>query len=82
MAKRMSRYNAFFVLYPTGIASECMLMWRASLVAPQLEQYAIWAVLVGYVPGSYVLYTHMMKQRRRIIKGKAKAAGSGPRRLR
>ena len=69
-------YNSFFVLYPLGIGSECMLMWRASRVAPEMERYAIWAVLAGYVPGSYVLYTHMMRQRRRMIKGKGKVQPS------
>jgi very-long-chain (3R)-3-hydroxyacyl-CoA dehydratase len=73
----LERYNAFFILYPLGIGSECMLVWHASHIAQPPEQYVWWAVLAAYVPGSYVLYTHMMRQRRRMIKGKGKAAPAG-----
>ena len=31
-------------------------------------------VLLIYVPGSYILYTHMMTQRRKVLKGKGKSA--------
>lgn len=64
------RYNTFFVLYPLGITSEVVMIWRASLAAEGWETLLLWAVLAVYVPGSYVLYTHMMKQRRRMIRGK------------
>ena len=30
-------------------------------------------VLLIYVPGSYILYTHMMTQRRKVLKGKGKS---------
>lgn len=70
------RYNTFFVLYPIGISSECWLMYKA--IEPAKEQYEgldllLKAVLLIYVPGSYILYTHMMKQRRKVMKGKEKA---------
>lgn len=106
------RYNTFFVLYPTGISSECWLVWRAT--GPAGEQYGnlakwgLYAILAIYVPGkssplfrevreggrgeegrmslgleaylltalvagSYILYSHMMAQRRRIIRGKQRA---------
>ncbi|KAL2835131.1 tyrosine phosphatase-like protein [Aspergillus cavernicola] len=62
------RYNTFYVLYPIGISSECTLAFKALPNAADLHPlywWAIVAVLTIYVPGSYVLYTHMIKQRRR-----------------
>ncbi|EXJ84084.1 hypothetical protein A1O3_04751 [Capronia epimyces CBS 606.96] len=70
------RYSTFFVLYPIGISSECLLMYLA--LAPAVEQgqgldLLLKAVLLIYVPGSYILFTHMMAQRRRVVKGKGKS---------
>lgn len=69
------RYNTFFLLYPIGISSECWLMYNSIEPAkknyPGLEWLFI-GVLIIYVPGSYILYTHMMKQRRKVLKGKQK----------
>ena len=66
------RYNTFFLLYPLGITSECVLIWNASVVDHrQWATLTMWAVLAAYVPGAYVLFSHMMAQRRRIRKGKA-----------
>jgi len=70
------RYNTFFLLYPIGISSECVLMYLALEPAQDLKNGYEWvlkAVLAIYVPGSYILYTHMMAQRRKIMKGKSKA---------
>ena len=81
-----ARYNAFWVMYPLGIASECWLLWRASGVAGRMSeggakvagvgtgywQYAFWAVLAVYVPGSWVMMSHMVSQRRRVMRGKGK----------
>lgn len=71
------RYNTFFILYPVGIASEVVLMYLA--IEPAKEggtgyDYLLKTVLAIYVPGSYILYTHMMAQRRKVMKGKAKAS--------
>lgn len=67
-----ARYNTFYVLYPVGIGSECVLIWKASKEAERLVVRAgYWAVLAVYVPGSYVLYTHMIKQKRKAVRGKA-----------
>lgn len=67
------RYNTFFVLYPMGISSECWLVYSATEPARkqwgQEYEWALWAVLAVYVPGAYVLYTHMMAQRRKVLKG-------------
>lgn len=67
------RYNTFFVLYPLGIASECWLVYAAIPGARRrfgIEgEWALRAVLGVYVPGSYVLFTHMMAQRRKVMRG-------------
>lgn len=71
------RYNTFFVLYPIGITSEVVLMYLAIEPAKALGTGYDWllkAVIGIYVPGSYILYTHMMAQRRKILKGKSKAS--------
>ncbi|KAK2755058.1 hypothetical protein FQN54_006586 [Arachnomyces sp. PD_36] len=62
------RYNTFYVLYPTGISSECWLIFLALGPAREfspLYQWFLISVLVVYIPGSYILYTHMMAQRRK-----------------
>ncbi|KAL9086476.1 MAG: hypothetical protein Q9165_007092 [Trypethelium subeluteriae] len=73
------RYNLFFVLYPLGIGSECWLVYQSTAPAGRLGggwgrwvPRGLWAVLAVYVPGSYVLYTHMMRQRRKVMKGKGR----------
>jgi very-long-chain (3R)-3-hydroxyacyl-CoA dehydratase len=71
------RYNTFFVLYPLGISSECALIWMA-MRGPAAKakeggmQMFYKLVLAVYVPGSYILYTHMMAQRRKVLKGKGR----------
>jgi very-long-chain (3R)-3-hydroxyacyl-CoA dehydratase len=67
------RYNAFYVLYPLGISSECWLIYKAIEPAKSVRQEYAWllqATLGVYVPGSYILFTHMMRQRRKIMRGK------------
>ncbi|KAL1971595.1 hypothetical protein VTN31DRAFT_2216 [Thermomyces dupontii] len=69
------RYNTFFVLYPAGISSECVLMWLGLDPAAKIHPLYRWfliSMLVIYVPGSYILYTHMMAQRRRVLRGKSR----------
>ena len=67
------RYNTFFVLYPMGISSECWLVYSATGPARKQRgqelEWALYAILAIYVPGAYVLYTHMMAQRRKVLKG-------------
>lgn len=70
------RYNTFFVLYPLGISSECLLMYLAISPAPLIHfalPWAFMAILAIYVPGSYILYTHMMAQRRKVMKAAKRA---------
>ncbi|RMZ79859.1 hypothetical protein DV737_g3207, partial [Chaetothyriales sp. CBS 132003] len=65
------RYNTFFVLYPVGISSECWLIYLALKPAQKENRGIDWifkAILLIYVPGSYILYTYMMSQRRKVLK--------------
>jgi len=65
------RYNTFLVLYPLGIASECWLVYSAIPLAKERNKmfaYALWAILAVYVPGSYILFSHMLAQRRKIAR--------------
>lgn len=71
------RYNTFYILYPIGISSECVLIWLALEPAQEGKTGYDWflkMVLAIYVPGSYILYTHMMTQRRKVMKGKSKVS--------
>jgi very-long-chain (3R)-3-hydroxyacyl-CoA dehydratase len=50
------RYNAFFVLYPLGISSECWLIYKAIEPAKELRQEYTWllqSILVIYIPGEF-----------------------------
>ncbi|EAW10476.1 protein tyrosine phosphatase-like domain-containing protein [Aspergillus clavatus NRRL 1] len=71
------RYNTFYVLYPLGISSECVMLLKALKPAAEWHHLYRWflvANLVIYVPGSYILYTHMIAQRRKVLKKKGRAA--------
>lgn len=50
-----ARYNFFYVLYPLGIGSEMVLIWKASQVKQQSIwwRWGFWGVLVGYIPGEF-----------------------------
>ncbi|KAK0722562.1 tyrosine phosphatase-like protein, partial [Lasiosphaeria miniovina] len=69
------RYSGFLVLYPVGISSEVAMMLKAVAgpAASLSEWYplALVAVLLAYIPSSFVLYTHMLKQRRKNVGGGA-----------
>lgn len=70
------RYNAFIILYPLGITSECWLVYSAIPLASQRNEgfgYALWAILAIYVPGSYILFSHMLAQRRKIARANRRA---------
>ncbi|VVT56664.1 uncharacterized protein SAPINGB_P005203 [Magnusiomyces paraingens] len=64
------RYSAFYVLYPLGAGSE----WVLILVSlPDAEQFSTWyalllkASLLIYIPGFYVMFTHVVKQRKKVL---------------
>ncbi|KAF2276315.1 PTPLA-domain-containing protein [Westerdykella ornata] len=64
------RYNTFFVLYPLGVASETWLIYKAIGPAEKRNEYlayGLWAVLATYVPGFYTLFTHMLRQRSKVV---------------
>ncbi|KAL8900997.1 MAG: hypothetical protein Q9192_000773 [Flavoplaca navasiana] len=44
------RYNMFYVLYPVGITSEAVLVWKASEAAREPWKFVGWGVLGLYVP--------------------------------
>ncbi len=63
------RYNTFLVLYPLGVASECWCVYSAMDVAEEKQaglKLVCWGILATYVPGFYVLFTHMLRQRRKV----------------
>ncbi|CAK7245532.1 MAG: hypothetical protein STHCBS139747_007116 [Sporothrix thermara] len=68
------RYSTFLVLYPMGISSEVRLIYLAAATPGAAETlhplypYALYVVLAIYVPGSYILYTHMLAQRRKVLR--------------
>ena len=50
------RYNAFYVLYPLGISSECWLIFKAIKPARELRQEYAWflqLMLFIYIPGEH-----------------------------
>lgn len=70
-----ARYTLFYVLYPIGAASEAMCI-LATLpnglpfnkpAAWDLRAYVFAGLFVIWWPGLYVMYTYMIKQRRKVI---------------
>ncbi len=64
------RYSTFLVLYPIGIASECRMILLAIEPSKEIHELAPWvlyAILAIYVPGTYILYGHMLKQRKKVL---------------
>ncbi|KAL2271539.1 hypothetical protein VTJ83DRAFT_910 [Remersonia thermophila] len=65
------RYSAFSILYPIGISSELAMTLRT--IAGPASQLAAWypwalfAVVLSYIPGSVILYGHMLKQRKKYL---------------
>ncbi|KAL0575603.1 hypothetical protein V5O48_006388 [Marasmius crinis-equi] len=69
------RYTTFYVLYPLGASSEAFINY-ASLPSSSpasgkwsLYDYFRGAMFVIWWPGLYVMYTHMIKQRRKVFGG-------------
>ena len=66
------RYNLFWVLYPTGVASELLIIY-SSLQWAQ-SKYYVWYkwTLVGsmltYIPGLPMLFLHMVAQRKKVMR--------------
>lgn len=68
------RYSTFWVLYPTGVASEISMivlsLGEAERVYGTWLKWALVVVVATYAPGFYALYTYMIKQRKKVL-GKA-----------
>lgn len=59
------RYSGFLVLYPTGIIGELMQLYVGLRQAGMRWLFLL--VIALYTPGSYVMYTHMLKQRKKCL---------------
>ncbi|ETW80499.1 hypothetical protein HETIRDRAFT_476130 [Heterobasidion irregulare TC 32-1] len=72
------RYTTFYVLYPTGAGSEAFVAFATLPLKTPLNEWDVEsigrAVLFGiWWPGLYVMYTYMMKQRRKVFGGQRTA---------
>ncbi|RHZ65775.1 hypothetical protein Glove_311g68 [Diversispora epigaea] len=73
------RYTFFYILYPLGAGSEAMLVYQSLPHSKQLNNTYYWLevlILITYFPGFFVMYTHMISQRRKYLggsKGKGKS---------
>jgi very-long-chain (3R)-3-hydroxyacyl-CoA dehydratase len=81
------RYSLFIFLYPTGITGEVgQLLTSLSYIRdhgvghyslPNAHNlafnyyYVLFGLLATYVPGSYIMYSHMLRQRASQLSGKA-----------
>ncbi|KDQ55863.1 hypothetical protein JAAARDRAFT_159307 [Jaapia argillacea MUCL 33604] len=78
------RYTTFYLLYPTGASSEAFLIYStlpgSSPVATTtwekwfgekwgVEDYVRGVLFLIWWPGLYVMYTYMIKQRRKVLGG-------------
>ncbi|KZP11612.1 PTPLA-domain-containing protein [Athelia psychrophila] len=73
-----ARYTTFYALYPIGGVSEALIVF---FTLPWknwgLSEWVRGALFLVWLPGLYVLYTHMLGQRRRVLgDGKGKTLGS------
>jgi len=69
------RYTFFYILYPVGASSECVLIYTAIPAIAKTCPYCVYlcyAVLLSYIPFFPMLYMHMIKQRKHVLGGKKK----------
>ncbi|KAJ2372230.1 hypothetical protein IW150_004219 [Coemansia sp. RSA 2607] len=68
------RYTMFYVLYPAGVSGELLEMWaalpHAAAIRPAFKGFLL-LNMINYPPVLYKLYTHMMRQRRKVLGGEA-----------
>lgn len=66
------RYNLFWVLYPTGVASELSLIYSALPLAELkysvYAKYGLIFSIIAYLPGLPMLFSHMVAQRAKVMK--------------
>jgi very-long-chain (3R)-3-hydroxyacyl-CoA dehydratase len=67
------RYSAFLVLYPAGLLSEPYVVYL-SLKSARALGVAYYGFLVfalaSYIPGFWILYSYMLRQRSRYVSGR------------
>ncbi|CAN9314864.1 unnamed protein product [Alternaria alternata] len=63
-------YTMFYPLYPIGIGAEWWLLYQAitpgAKISPMIPPIFYFCLLL-YIPGSYTMYTYMIKQRRKTL---------------
>ncbi|ORY96588.1 tyrosine phosphatase-like protein [Syncephalastrum racemosum] len=67
-----ARYNLFLILYPTGVGSELMMVYVALPFAKAWNVNYYYFLIVAslvYLPGFPVLFSHMLAQRKKYLKG-------------
>lgn len=66
-----ARYSLFFVLYPSGVMSEMFMIYlsldEAEKIVGVWYPWFLKAMLLTYIPGFYMLYTYMIKQRKKVL---------------
>ncbi|KAJ5740566.1 hypothetical protein N7493_000438 [Penicillium malachiteum] len=71
---KWARYSLFLVLYPIGIGSEWWLMYQATTATTNWAVLALYYFFLGlYVPGSIMMYSYMLKQRRKVLTSSTQA---------
>ncbi|KAH7344347.1 tyrosine phosphatase-like protein [Pyrenochaeta sp. MPI-SDFR-AT-0127] len=69
------RYTMFYPLYPIGIGAEWWLLYKAIAPGGKISPIippTFYFFLMLYIPGSYTMYTYMIKQRRKTLGNKRK----------
>ena len=70
-----ARYSFFIVLYPIGVSGEILtiLFSRPELVKYSSKNininYIIYGIIALYIPGLFILYSHLLKQRKKALYG-------------
>ena len=66
------RYNLFWVLYPTGVASELIIIYSSLALAESIYsiyfKYGLIFAMLTYIPGLPILFSHMVVQRSKVMK--------------
>lgn len=65
------RYSAFMVLYPLGLFTEPVVIYDSlGHITSSFHYYFFVFGFSLYIPGFYVLYTYMLKQRKKVLRKK------------
>ncbi|KAG6329295.1 hypothetical protein ID866_9794 [Astraeus odoratus] len=80
------RYTTFYILYPLGAGSEALVMlstvpeWKRGRYASWgLEAWIKAGMVLLWIPGLWIMYTHMMHMRRKVLgRGKGQKLGKAP----